>query len=380
MSPIAIDDIKPLAQWGLPLPGMFLCAGPCSAESREQLLQTAAGLSGTAITVFRAGIWKPRTRPGTFSGIGLKAIPWLVHVREQFGFPVGCEVAMPQHVEAALAHELDLVWIGARTSVDPFAVQAIADALRGADIPVLVKNPVSPDLELWLGGLERVYNAGIRRLGAIHRGFTTFNDTRYRNAPLWRIPIELKRRLPDLPLICDPSHMAGRAELVPPTAQEALDLLFDGLMVEVHHDPASARSDAAQQLSPGAFGEMVSKLVVRRETGDSPSYETQMHRLRGSIDEVDGELVELLARRMQIARDMGDLKRSFKLSTLQPSRWQEILASRTADGEKKGLNQDFVSQIYQIIHEEAIRVQEEPLFGNGKPRPKETRRSLWDAG
>jgi chorismate mutase len=360
---------KPLRQWGLPMPGMFLCAGPCSAESEDQLRKTAAGLAGCTLSFFRAGIWKPRTHPGTFSGAGVAALDWLVRIREEFGFPVGAEVGTPHHVEAALGHKLDLVWIGARTTPDPFAVQDIADALKGVDIPVLVKNPVGPDLEMWLGALERVHNAGVRRLGAVHRGFATCNDTRYRNPPLWRIPIELKRRLPDLPLVCDPSHMCGRADIVFPTAQEALDLLYDGLMVEVHHNPAEAWSDAAQQLTPAQFRDMLARLIVRKESGDSLSYETQMHKLRHSVDEIDDDLVDLLARRMDVVRAMGDLKRRYQVSTLQPTRWKEILASRSAAARTRGLNEDFVSQVYQIIHEEAIRVQEEPMFGNADVRP-----------
>jgi chorismate mutase len=341
---------------------MFLCAGPCSAESEEQLLKTAAGLAGCRLSFFRAGVWKPRTRPGTFPGAGEKALAWLVRVREEFGFPVGAEVGTPQHVEAALAHRLDLVWIGARTTPDPFAVQSIADALRGTDIPVLVKNPVSPDLDTWLGALERVHDAGVRRIGAVHRGFATSHDTRYRNAPLWRIPIELKRRLPDLPLVCDPSHLCGRADIVPPTAQEALDLLYDGLMVEVHHNPPEALSDAGQQLTPTQFREMLAHLVVRKESGDGPPYEARMQKLRHTVDEIDDDLVELLARRMEIVRAMGDLKRLHQVSTLQPTRWKEILATRLAAARKLGLSEDFVSQVYQIIHEEAIQVQEEPMF------------------
>jgi chorismate mutase len=371
MPPFKSSSILPLHQWDLPVENMFLCAGPCSAESEEQLLQTAAGLAGCPLSCFRAGIWKPRTRPSSFQGLGLQALPWLVRVRQEFGFPIGAEVGTPAHVEAALEHGLDLVWIGARTTADPFAVQDIADALKGADVAVLVKNPVSPDLELWMGALERVCNAGIRRLAAVHRGFTTSADTRYRNAPLWRISIELKRRLPELPLVCDPSHMCGRSHLVFPTAQEALDLLYDGLMVEVHCNPAEAQSDREQQLTPPQYLEMLGRLVVRSELGGSASYETQMQGLRHTIDEVDEEIVDALARRMQVVRAMAELKRHHQVSTLQPTRWKEIVQSRTASARQRGLSDEFITQVYQIIHEEAIQLQEEPLFdaspeANGK--------------
>jgi chorismate mutase len=364
-------DVRPLREWGLPVSEMFLCAGPCSAESEEQLRKTAAGLKGCNLSLFRAGVWKPRTRPGTFPGAGEKALGWLVRVREEFGFRVGAEVGTPQHVEAALKHGLDALWIGARTTPDPFAVQAIADALKGVDVPIFVKNPVSPDLDTWLGALERVHNAGLRRLGAIHRGFATSHDTRYRNAPLWRIPIELKRRLPQLPLICDPSHLCGRADIVAPTAQEAMDLLYDGLMVEVHHNPPEAWSDAGQQLTPQAFCDMLAGLVLRKELGGSLPYEARMQKLRHTVDEIDDDLVELLARRMEVARAMGDLKRRHQISTLQPARWKEILATRLAAARKKGLGEEFVSQIYQIIHEEAIQVQEEPVFREADKRGPE---------
>jgi len=361
-------SVKPLREWGLPISEMFLCAGPCSAESEEQLRKTAAGLKGCNLSFFRAGVWKPRTRPGAFPGAGEKALDWLVRVREEFGFPIGAEVGTPHHVEAALAHGLDVLWIGARTTPDPFAVQSIADALKGVDVPILVKNPVSPDLDTWLGALERVHNAGLRRLGAVHRGFATSHDTRYRNAPLWRIPIELKRRLPELPLICDPSHLCGRADIVSPTAQEALDLLYDGLMVEVHYNPPEAWSDAGQQLTPQAFCNMLAGLVIRKESGDSLPYEAQMQKLRHTVDEIDDNLVDFLAQRMEVARAMGDLKRRYQISTLQPARWKEILATRLAAARKKGLSEDFVSQVYQIIHEEAIQVQEEPMFRDADKR------------
>jgi chorismate mutase len=341
---------------------MFLCAGPCSAESEEQLRKTASALHGCPLSLFRAGIWKPRTHPGTFAGAGAGALAWLVRVREEFGFPVGAEVGTPAHVEAALRYKLDAVWIGARTTTDPFAVQSIADALKGVDIPVLVKNPVSQDLESWLGALERVHDAGIRKLGAIHRGFSSTSDTRYRNSPLWRLPIELRRRVPDLPLICDPSHMCGRVDIIAPTAQEALDLLYDGLMVEVHHHPAEAWSDAAQQLTPAQFREMIAALVIRKEATDSPSFDVEMRQLRHAVDEIDNDIVDLLARRMEVVRSMGRLKRRHKVSTLQPNRWQEILASRISAAGNKGLSAEFISHIYHLIHEESIRLQEEPLF------------------
>jgi len=358
-----MSDLFPLTRWGLPMPGMFLCAGPCSAESPEQLRRTAAALAGCTLTFFRAGVWKPRTRPGTFAGAGEQALAWLAAVRDEFGFPVGAEVGTPAHVEAALRARLDVVWIGARTTPDPFAVQNIADALRGADVPVLVKNPVSQDLEAWFGALERLYNAGIRRLAAVHRGFAASTEGPYRNAPLWRIPIELKRRLPQLPLLCDPSHMCGRADMVPPTAQAALDLLYDGLMVEVHCCPQEAWSDAPQQLSPAQFRQMIASLQIRRESADNPSFETEIRKLRHAIDEIDGEIIDLLARRMDVARQMGRLKRRHRVSTLQPERWKEILASRAGAADRKRLSADFIAQLYELIHEEAIRVQEEPLFG-----------------
>ena len=364
MNSFEADAIMPLQDWGLPCEQIFLCAGPCSAESEEQLRKTAAGLAGCPVSLFRAGIWKPRTQPSSFQGLGLQALPWLVRIREEFGFRVGAEIGTPEHVDAALRHRLDVVWIGARTTADPFAVQGIADALRGADVSVLVKNPVSPDLELWLGALERISNAGIRRLGAIHRGFSTGTDSRYRNAPLWRIPIELKRRLPGVPLICDPSHMCGRAELVPPTSQEALDLLYDGLMIEVHCDPRSAQSDAAQQLTPLEFRDLVERLVVCTESGDDLSYETQMRGLRHTVDEVDEQVIAAISQRMAIVSAMGDLKRKHQVSTLQPTRWQEILDSRTTVAQKHGLRDTFISQVYQLIHEEAIQIQEESLFRN----------------
>ncbi|MCD6304267.1 MAG: bifunctional 3-deoxy-7-phosphoheptulonate synthase/chorismate mutase type II [Planctomycetes bacterium] len=356
-------SILPLEEWRLPMAGIFLCAGPCSAESREQLLRTAEGLAGCELSFFRAGVWKPRTRPGSFSGVGAEALEWLVEVRREYGFPVGAEVGTAEHVEAALRAGLDVVWIGARTSPDPFAVQAIADALAGTDLAVLVKNPVSADLSLWLGALERVAAAGIRRLAAVHRGFSSATESRYRNAPFWRIPIELKRRVPELPLICDPSHMTGRAEMVFPTAQEALDLLYDGLMVEVHCDPPRALSDARQQLTPQQFRRMVDELVVRKEAGQNGSFEAELLGLRHRVDEIDEGIIDLLSRRMEVVAAMGRLKHRHRISTLQPRRWEEILTSRTAAGRRRGLDEKFLTQLYQLIHEEAIRRQEEPLFG-----------------
>ncbi len=360
-----LSDLVPINRWSLPLGRFFLCGGPCSAESREQLLTTARALQKYPISFFRAGIWKPRTHPGTFEGHGIKALPWLKEVHQETGLPVGVEVASPAHVEACLAHEIDLMWIGARTTPNPFAVQDIADSLRGVDKPVLVKNPVSPDLGLWIGAVERFYNAGVRKLGIIHRGFAVAECERYRNPPLWRIPIEFKRRFPQIPILCDPSHMCGRADMIYPVGQEALDLLYDGLMVEVHANPAEALSDSKQQLTPDQFGQMLKKLKIRTRDNPDRQYQTRMQQLRRQIDEVDERILEYIRKRMDIAQVIGEYKRSNRVSTLQPERWKDVLASRVQRGVEKGLSPEFLTHLHEMIHEEAIQWQEKPLF-NGK--------------
>jgi chorismate mutase len=364
-SPGPLGDLVPISRWSLPLGRFFLCAGPCSAETPEQLLATARGLQKYPISFFRAGIWKPRTHPGNFEGHGIAALPWLREVKEQTGLPVGIEVACAAHVEAALAHEIDVMWIGARTTPNPFAVQDIADSLQGVDKPILVKNPVSPDLGLWIGAVERFHNAGIRKLAVIHRGFAVADCDRYRNPPLWRIPIEFKRRFPHVPIICDPSHMCGRADLIAPVAQEALDLLYDGLMVEVHRDPASAYSDNKQQLTPEQFGQMLRELKVRTKSSPDRQFQTRMQQLRAQIDQVDNKLLEVLRRRMDIIQAMGEAKRSQRVSTLQPERWDDVLKSRVQQGVEMGFSAEFLTALSEIVHEESIHWQEKPLF-NGK--------------
>jgi chorismate mutase len=355
-------DLVPIRQWGLPIERFFLCAGPCSAESLEQVLAAARGLHGCPLSLFRAGIWKPRTHPGMFEGHGIKALAWLQEVKKETGFPVGVEVAEPAHVQACLEHGIDVMWIGARTTPNPFAVQALADSLRGTNCAVLIKNPVSPDLGLWIGAIERFYSVGLRKIGVIHRGFAVAENELYRNPPLWRIPIELKRRIPAVPIICDPSHMCGRADLIFPVAQEALDVLYDGLMVEVHNDPAKALSDAKQQLTPEQFKSMLERLKVRSESSPDQLYQTRMGQLRREIDEVDERIIELLRKRMDIVQAMGECKRRNQVSTLQPDRWREVMATRLAQGARKGLSPEFLSDLYEVIHEEAIQWQERPLF------------------
>jgi chorismate mutase len=344
--------------WGFPLGRMFLAAGPCSAESEAQLLETAQALTGHGIGFMRAGIWKPRTRPGSFEGVGLKGLAWMDQARTATGLKIGTEVAEPAHVEACLEYGMDVLWVGARTSTNPFSVQAIADALKGTDVPVLVKNPMSADIGLWIGAIERLANAGLTKLGAIHRGFSSSLEMRYRNAPNWKLPIELNRQLPQIPLICDPSHISGKADLVHTIAQEAMDLLFDGLMVEVHPDPPNALSDAAQQLTPEQFLTMVDDLDLPHEQSDSTLFMNRMSELRDDVDELDSRLLDLLARRMHIVREMGRLKTEQNVSTLQPHRWQEIIDDRVAKGTRLDLSGDFVLQLMQSIHEEAIRQQE----------------------
>lgn len=347
-----------LKEWGLPVDRMFLAAGPCSAESREQILESAKALSLGGVSFFRAGIWKPRTRPGSFEGVGLKGLAWMDQARAETGLKIGTEVAEPAHVEACLEYGMDILWVGARTATNPFSVQAIADALRGTDIPVLVKNPMNADVGLWMGAIERIANAGITKLGAIHRGFSSELETCYRNAPNWKAPIELKRRMPEIPVICDPSHICGKRNLIPAVAQEALDLLFAGLMIEVHPDPSVALSDAEQQLTPEQFFSLVEKLNLPHEQSDSAAFTIRMKELRESVDGLDSQLLEVLSQRMEFVRKMGALKMEQNVSTFQPNRWQEIIDDRVQKGSGLDLSEDFVLEIMQSIHEEAIRQQE----------------------
>ena len=333
----------------------LLIAGPCSAETEEQVLSTARELAALGCRIFRAGVWKPRTKPGGFEGNGELALPWMKRVKEEMGMFVGTEVATPEHVERCMAYGIDFFWIGARTSANPFAMQALADALRGIDLPVLVKNPVNPDLELWIGGMERLNQAGIRRLAAIHRGFSSYDKHLYRNAPMWQIPIELRRRFPSLPIICDPSHIGGRRELIAPLSQQAMDMGFDGLIVESHCTPDAAWSDARQQLTPDALNGILSRLVVRSKSIPSES----LHVLRSQIDELDNELLELLAKRMRISCEIAHYKKDHNLTVLQPARYNEILETRSIQGTRCGMNVKFVKNIFEGIHEESIRQQME---------------------
>ena len=333
----------------------FVIAGPCSAETEEQVVTTAKQLSEKGCHLFRAGIWKPRTKPGGFEGKGDEALPWLANVKKETGMLVSTEVATPEHVEKALQHGIDFIWVGARTTANPFAMQALADSLRGVDIPVLVKNPVNPDLELWIGALERLNQAGVKRLGAIHRGFSSYDKKIYRNLPMWQIPIELRRRYPTLPLICDPSHISGRRDLIAPLCQQAMDLGFDGLLVESHCNPDEAWSDSMQQITPEVLDYILSLLVIRDETltteGITP--------LRHQIDELDNQLMELLAKRMRVCREIGQYKKEHNMTVLQTQRYKEILDKRGVQGAMCGMSAEFAAKIFEHIHEESVRQQME---------------------
>lgn len=350
-------DLDPLATWGPPPGELFLVAGPCSAESETQLVSTALAIAPLGVHLLRAGIWKPRTRPHCFEGVGAPGLAWLKEAGRQSGLRVTAEVACPEHVEQCLRHGVDVLWVGARTSANPFSVQAIADALRGVDIPVMVKNPVNPDLDLWIGALERLHSRGLRKLAAIHRGFSSFRETGYRNAPNWKLPIELKRRVPALPLLCDPSHICGDREGIAAVSQKALDLLYDGLMIEAHIDPDAALSDARQQLRPEALGGLLASL--RRNRGELPDLAAppRLEELRRQIDDLDASLLDLLARRMAVSDALGEVKQSLGLSILQPGRWSEIVASRGRQARALGLDEAFVLSLFERIHEEAIRRQ-----------------------
>lgn len=334
---------------------LTVIAGPCSAESEEQVMSTAMQLAAKGCHIFRAGVWKPRTKPGGFEGHGEKALPWLQRVKEATGMLVGIEVATPEHVELALKYGIDILWIGARTSANPFVVQAISDSLKGVDIPVLVKNPVNPDLELWIGAMERINQAGIKRLAAIHRGFSSYDKKIYRNLPMWQIPIELRRRIPGLPIICDPSHIGGRRELIAPLCQQAMDLGFDGLIIESHCDPDKAWSDAKQQVTPDVLDYILSLLVIRDGTVTTEGITT----LRRQIDEIDNQVMELLSKRMRVCREIGHYKKEHNMTVLQTSRYNEILDKRGAQGSLCGMDPMFVKTVFEAIHEESVRQQME---------------------
>lgn len=331
----------------------LLIAGPCSAESEEQVMAVASRLAGKGVTLFRAGVWKPRTRPGSFEGVGKPALQWLARVKEELAMPVATEVATAMHVEQALAAGIDLLWIGARTTANPFAVQEIADAMRGTDIPVLVKNPVNPDVDLWIGAVERLYNAGVKRLGAIHRGFSSYAEKFYRNAPQWQLPIEFRRRLGSIPMICDPSHIGGKRELVLSLSQQAMDLNFDGLMIETHCNPVCALSDTRQQVTPDELFVILGRLVRRSVNGDGHAF----HSLRKRIDEIDDRLMELLVRRMAVSREIGALKRDMGLTVFQPFRYNETIERYTKHCAGGNLDTEAVKSVFEAIHTESIRQQ-----------------------
>ena len=352
-----MNDIKPIKFCGVDSKRPVVIAGPCSAETEEQVMETAKDLAKNGVRIFRAGIWKPRTKPGGFEGVGSVGLTWLQEVKKETGMLVATEVANKQHVEEALNAGVDVLWIGARTSANPFAMQEIADSLVGADVPVLVKNPVNPDLELWIGAMQRIYNAGIRQIGAIHRGFSAYGKHLYRNMPQWHIPIELRRRMPELTLICDPSHIGGKRELVAPLSQQAMDTGFDGLIVESHCDPDSAWSDKSQQVTPEVLNFIINMLVVRDTTQTTES----LTLLRQQIDQIDNDLLEALSKRMRISREIGQYKKEHSMPVVQTGRYDDILNSRAAAAEELGMNGDFMKTVYQAIHEESVRQQIEVL-------------------
>lgn len=352
-----MNDIKPIKFCGVDSKRPVVIAGPCSAETEEQVMETAKDLAKNGVRIFRAGIWKPRTKPGGFEGVGSVGLTWLQEVKKETGMLVATEVANKQHVEEALNAGVDVLWIGARTSANPFAMQEIADSLVGADVPVLVKNPVNPDLELWIGAMQRIYNAGIRQIGAIHRGFSAYGKHLYRNMPQWHIPIELRRRMPELTLICDPSHIGGKRELVAPLSQQAMDMGFDGLIVESHCDPGSAWSDKSQQVTPEVLNFILNMLVVRDTTQTTES----LTLLRQQIDQIDNDLLEALSKRMRISREIGQYKKEHSMPVVQTGRYDDILNSRAAAAEELGMNGDFMKTVYQAIHEESVRQQIEVL-------------------
>lgn len=338
-------------------------AGPCSAESPEQLDKTVSQLVSQGIHTIRAGVWKPRTRPNQFEGKGEEALKWLQQIKRQYKVKITTEVASAQHMELALKYDVDILWIGARTTVNPFGVQEIADALKGVSIPVMVKNPINPDLSLWMGAIERISGAGIEQISAIHRGFSSFQETRFRNPPMWQIPIELKTRLSSIPLICDPSHIAGNRKMLFDICQKALDLNYDGLMIETHHDPDNALSDARQQITPDTLGDLLGRLQIRSASSTNSTFINQLDELRDKVDHLDREIIEAIAARMKMVEKIGNYKCDNNVTILQMERWKEIIDSRPEWGRILDINPELVLEIYKLIHQESIK-QQTDIFNN----------------
>ncbi|TAI46905.1 bifunctional 3-deoxy-7-phosphoheptulonate synthase/chorismate mutase type II [Flagellimonas allohymeniacidonis] len=355
-----MENKKELRKWldDMALPHPLVIAGPCSAETEDQVLKIAHDLKDTDVNYYRAGIWKPRTRPGNFEGVGSIGLKWLQKVKEETGLKTATEVANKNHVDLALEHDVDLLWIGARSTVSPFIVQEIADALEGTDKVVLVKNPVNPDLSLWLGAVERLASANIEKLGVIHRGFSTYEKTKYRNIPEWQLAIELQSRFPDLPLINDPSHITGKRDMIFDVSQTALDLNFDGLMIETHYDPDNAWSDAAQQITPKRLVQIMQDLRIRKETDEEAEYNSKINNLRTQIDVIDNQLIDTLGKRMKVSDEIGQLKKKRNVAVLQTNRWNAILGNMILEGEQRGLSEEFVLRMFKAIHQESINHQE----------------------
>lgn len=350
-----LDDFK--------LSHPLVIAGPCSAETEDQVLKIAHELKNSDVSIYRAGIWKPRTRPGGFEGVGEIGLKWLQKAKAETGLLMATEVATAAHVKLAIEHDIDVLWIGARTTVNPFAVQEIADALQNTDKIVLVKNPVNPDLALWIGGVERLHNAGIKKLGVIHRGFSTYEKTKYRNNPEWQIAIDFQNKFPDIPLIIDPSHITGNRNMIFKVTQEALDLNYDGMIIETHIDPDNAWSDAAQQVTPNQLKQIFIDLKIRKETDDADDYQQRLAKFRMKIDEFDSKLLEVIGKRMKVAEDIGALKKEKNVAVLQNKRWNEVLERMVIEGNEKGLSEEFIIQFFKAIHQESITHQDK-IFNN----------------
>jgi chorismate mutase len=353
-------EINPIKEWLPHINNPLLISGPCSLETEQQTLETAKLLAkDPRVFIYRGGVWKPRTRPGSFEGVGSIGLKWLQLVKKETGLPVGTEVANAQHTEEALNAGLDVVWIGARSTASPFVVQEIADVVQGTNAVVMVKNPVNPDVQLWVGAIERIYQSGIKNIVAIHRGFTPFSDTVYRNYPNWKTVIELRRVMPNLPIICDPSHIAGKRELLYEISQKAFDMGMEGLMLESHIDPSCALSDAAQQVTPAELAKLLDKLVIRHQTANNPEFETRLDMLRSRIDAIDSELLEMLSSRVEIVKEIGLYKRENNVTALQINRWAQLMDNRVNIGKTLDLNETFVKILFQLIHEDSVRMQTE---------------------